>query len=212
MEKLCVDCNKNVSFERRRCKECVLLYNRERAKLYYKKDKPRYGITTCDECGQKLIKNLPNQTTHGKCKVKHKTVEHYNDVSRSKTGNTKGRQKILDLGFQLTRQMHVHHVDENPKNNVLSNLWIIHQKYHSQLHRFLEKEWSLLRKLNGSNLENCWNTLRDQLTTTWLEITGVNVIKITDIGQSAAEPLKEDCIYIFEYKEGSETMYQIPKS
>jgi hypothetical protein len=38
----------------------------------------------------------------------------------------------------------------------------------------------------------------------------VKVIKITDIGQSAAEPLNEDCIYIFSLnEEGSETMYQV---
>lgn len=207
MEKLCIDCNVNVSIERKRCRECVLIYNRERVKKYYKKDKPRYGLTICDECGETLIKKSPHQTTHGKCKILHKTVEFYNNVSRSKNGNTKGRQVILDLGFKLSRNMVIHHVDENPENNILSNLWIINNKYHSQLHRYLEKQWSLLRKLNSSNLENCWNILRDQLTTTWLEITGVNVIKITDIGQSAAEPLKEEYIYIFEYEEGSETMH-----
>lgn len=70
---------------------------------------------------------------------------------------------------------------------------------------FLEKQWSLLRKLNSSNLENCWDSLRGLLTTTWLETTGVKVIKITDIGQSAAEPLNEDYIYIFSNEEGSET-------
>ena len=32
MEKICIDCNKNVSVERKRCKECVLIYNRERVK------------------------------------------------------------------------------------------------------------------------------------------------------------------------------------
>ena len=38
-----------------------------------------------------------------------------------------------------------------------------------------------------------------------------NVIKITDIGQSAAEPLTENNIYLFSVEEGSETMYQTPK-
>ena len=56
-------------------------------------------------------------------------------------------------------------------------------------------------------MENCWNILRDQLTTTWLETMNVKVIKITDIGQSAAEPLNEDLIYKFSNEEGSETMY-----
>ena len=72
---------------------------------------------------------------------------------------------------------------------------------------FRKKNWSLLLKNNSSNLENCWNNLRDLLTTTWLETMNVNVIKTTNIGQSAAEPLNEDIIYKFSNEEGSETMY-----
>lgn len=84
---------------------------------------------------------------------------------------------------------------------------ILNRKEHSQLHRLLEKNWSLLLKDNSNNLENCWDTLRGQLTTAWLETKGANVIKITDIGQSAAEPLNENKIYLFENAEGSETMH-----
>lgn len=208
--KLCIDCNMNVSIERRRCKECVTIYNRERVKKYHRKDKKRYGIILCDVCGETLIKGRPKQTTHGKCKIQHKTVDDYNSVPRSKRGNTLARQIVFDLGFQLNKNLVVHHVDENPTNNSLSNFWIVNRKNHALLHRFLEKQWSLLRKLNSSNLENCWNILRGQLTTTWLEITGVKVIKITDIGQSAAEPLNEECIYIFSNEEGSETTPQVP--
>lgn len=62
-------------------------------------------------------------------------------------------------------------------------------------------------------MENCWNILRGQLTTAYLETKSANVIKITDIGQSAAELLNEENIYIFDLQEeGSETMYQAPKS
>jgi len=68
-------------------------------------------------------------------------------------------------------------------------------------------------KNNSSNLENCWDILRDQLTTAYLETKSANVIKITDIGQSATEPLNEENIYIFDlHEESSETMYQAPKS
>ena len=119
---------------------------------------------------------------------------------------------VLDLGFQLNKNLIVHHIDENPSNNVFSNFWILSRKNHSKLHLFLQKQWSLFKKLNSSNLENCWNNLRGQLTTTWLETTGVKVIKITDIGQSAAEPLDENCIYKFLFEEGSETMYQVPET
>ena len=81
------------------------------------------------------------------------------------------------------------------------------------MYRILEKNWSLLSKDNNSNLENCWNILRDQLTTAYLETRSANVVKIVDIGQSAAEPLNTDNIYVFDvHEEGSETMYQTPKS
>lgn len=210
--KLCVDCNENVSVERRRCLECVKVYNRNRVKKYHKKDKPRYGIVNCDICNQSMIKNRIDQTNHGKCRAVKRTIGEYNKVKRIKTGNTIARQMVLDLGLPLTRNLIIHHVDENVTNNQLSNFWIISLKNHAKLHRFFEKHWSLLNKFNSSNLENCWNNLRDQLTTTWLEMTGVNVIKITDIGQSAAEPLNENYVYIFSNEEGSETMYQVSET
>ena len=62
-------------------------------------------------------------------------------------------------------------------------------------------------KKNSSNSENCWNILRDHLTKAWLETSSAKVLKISDIGQSAAEPLNS-----IEYEEGSEAMYGESKS
>lgn len=186
---------------------------REYAKKHYLENKKngitkkRYGIAICPYCGEEFIKNHPDQITHRKCVKIHKTVDDYNKVKRSKNGNTIGRETVLKIGFSLSKNMVVHHLDENPQNNAFSNLLILNRKYHASLHRFLEKNWSLLSKDNNSNLENCWNSLRGQLTTAWLETMSANVIKIVDIGQSAAEPLHEDLIYKFEIEEGSETMY-----
>lgn len=214
MSKMCIECGLKVSVERKRCEDCVKIHNRERAKKYYNSDKKRYGIGLCSICGLEMKLNRKNQMSHGECRKIHlyKTVDIYNNIPRSKKGNTIARQMIFDLGFKLPKSLVVHHVDEDPVNNVLSNFWIISNKNHASYHSFLQKQRSLLRKLNSSNLENCWNSLRDRLTTTWLETTGVNVIKITDIGQSAAEPLNEDCIYVFSNVEGSETMYQVPET
>lgn len=186
---------------------------REYAKKHYEENKKkgivkkRYGIGICPYCGEEFIKNHPDQITHKKCMKVHKTVDDYNKVKRSNKGNTLGREKIFSLGFIITTNMVVHHLDENPSNNSLSNLLILNRQYHAKLHRFLEKNWSLLSKDNNSNLENCWNSLRGQLTTAWLETMSANVIKIVDIGQSAAEPLQENLIYKFDVEEGSETMY-----
>ena len=220
MSKTCKICGCNLITERKYCKECKKQLKREYSKAHYKKlqeigkYKKRYGIGICIYCGKEFIKNRPGQIAHGKCinLHKHKTVNNYNHVKRTKDGKaTLGRQRLLDLNFVLDTLV-VHHIDENPSNNKLSNLMVLNKSHHAKLHRILERNWSLLSKDNNSNLENCWNILRDQLTTAYLEINSANVIKITDIGRSAAEPLNSNNIYIFVEEEGSETMYQAPKS
>lgn len=217
--KLCTICGKTeISDRSKYCSECQKARKRKYARERYHKNKSigilpkRCGIATCPLCGKTFIKNREDQVFDYDCYLatKHRTVGNYNKVKRSSSANTLGRQVILDLGFQLDKNWCIHHIDENPNNNKLTNLMIINRSNHAKLHRFLENEWSLLLKSNSSNLENCWNILRGHLTTTWLETMGVKVIKISDIGQSAAEPLNKENIYIFA-EEGSETMYQTPK-
>lgn len=207
MKKYCQICGCELApLKRKWCDSCRKARKREYAKNKYKEliesgqKKKRYGIGICIYCGKELIKNNPTQQAHASCRNQHihKTVDDYNKVKRTKDGkSTLGRQAILNLGFKLNYNIVVHHKDENPYNNSLSNLILLSRKNHAHLHRFLEANWSLLSKDNNSNLENCWNILRDQLTTTYLETNSANVIKIVDIGQSAAEPLNEDNIYIF---------------
>lgn len=219
MIRICQICGCELTTERKFCKDCKKARKREYAKAHYLVmanngiKKLRYGITNCIFCGKEIIKNKPDQDTCFNCYKlhKHKTVDNYNNVSRSKSGNTLGRETVKNLGLDI-KNMVIHHIDENPENNRLDNLMILNRKFHASLHRFLEKNWSLLLKDSSSNLENCWNILRGQLTTTYLETKSVKVIKITDIGQSAAEPLNEDIIYMFSNEEGSETMYQASKS
>lgn len=206
MERYCEQCGKPLTNERRICKECRKSNKRLYAKLHYAElkekgiTKKRYGTITCSNCGKEIIKNRPDQTLCYDCYklLHHKTVDDYNKVARSNKSNTIARQIVLDLGFTLNKNICVHHLDENPNNNKLTNFLLISRSNHAKLHRFLERNWSLLLKNNSSNLENCWNILRDQLTTTWLETMSVKVIKIIDIGQSAAEPLDENILYIFE--------------
>lgn len=207
----CKDCGNEEVVERKRCKGCARIFNAQRAKEYYQKQKSkgivlkRYGVSKCAVCNEDMVMNHPNQIAHSRCR--HKTVTSYNDVKRVGT-TTEGRWKIKNLGFKLSANTIVHHLDETPSNNDLSNLALLSRANHSALHRFLQQQWSLYMKVYSKHSENCWDILRDQLTTTWLEMAGVNVIKITDIGQSAAEPLNlKDNVYIFQTEEGSETMY-----
>lgn len=217
----CIECGCELTTNKKYCSECSKAKKREYAKQRYQQmkengiQKKRYGVGICIYCGKEFIKNKPEQLGHGKCKIEHhhKTVDNYNSVKRTKDGcRTIGRDVIYQLGFDLTNMV-VHHIDENPNNNLLSNLMILNKSHHAKLHRLIERNWSLLSKDNNSNLENCWNILRDQLTKVYLETRSANVVKITDIGQSAAEPLNIDNIYVFDiHEEGSETMYQAPKS
>ena len=213
MVKFCQKCGCELSTEYKFCSSCKKENKREYARNRYKQPgfvKKRYGETQCIYCGKTIIKNRPNQDTCFDCYKQHhyKTIDNYNSVKRSKDGKyTIAREKIIKLGFKIP-YLCVHHKDCNPNNNNLNNLIILNRSHHARLHKILEKNWSLLSKDSSSNLKNCWNTLIDQLTTAYLEINSANVIKITDIGQSAAEPLKKDNIYIFEInEEGSETMH-----
>ena len=219
--KYCQICGTELTTEYKYCSNCKKKNKREYQQQRYKNiiasgnHLPRYGTGICIYCGKEFIKNLPNQLGHGTCRKEniHKSVDNYNKVKRTKDGKaTIGRQTILNLGINIPKFMVVHHLDENPSNNDLSNLVVLNRKFHSSLHRQLEQKWSLLLKDNSSNLENCWNIFRDQITTTYLETKDVKVLKISDIRQSATEPLNENTIYMFSQEEGSETMYQAPKS
>ena len=97
---------------------------------------PRYGTEICIYCGKEFIKNSPIQLGHDSCRKLniHKTVDKYNHVKRSKTGKaTIGRQTILDLGIKIPKSIVIHHLDENPSNNNLSNLILINRSFHAVL-------------------------------------------------------------------------------
>lgn len=94
----------------------------------------------------------------------------------------------------------IHHMDLNPLNNELTNLIVLSRSKHSSLHQYLNKQGAILKRLSNANFENCWNNLIVPMTTTWLETANVKVIKLWEIGQSAAKPLLNG--------EGSETMHK----
>lgn len=164
--KLCIDCNLQPKVERKRCVECCKIYNKEKAKEYYselkKKGivKKRYGFTICVFCKQLMVKNRPNHVAHGACKNYGK-IENYNKVPRVGV-NTKGRQTILSLGLDITG-FDVHHIDEDPYNNSLSNLLILKRPYHTKLHTFLKDERATNWLALNENEEN-WNVFRRKIT------------------------------------------------
>jgi hypothetical protein len=93
------------------------------------------------------------------------------------------------LGRKLNTNEVVHHLDGDPKNNSLDNLIVLSRSKHASLHSYLRTQGAILSKGNIENFENCWKDLIVPMTTTWLETASVKVIKLWEIGQSAAEPL-----------------------
>lgn len=203
-KKHCIDCGRLGVHERHRCVECAKQYNRDRAKQRYSEiGRHNYGEGQCNICKKSMTLWRKDQQCHQACRKK--IYDDYSkEVCRDTTVMTIGRRTIIDLGIVIPKGYVVHHLDENPLNNDTKNLVLLSRNAHCSLHRYLQQNWSLWLKNHNSNPENCWDTLRDHLTKTWLEIASVRVIKINDIGQSAAEP--------YENEEGSETMYWISET
>lgn len=205
-EKFCIDCGKQGVKERRRCEDCVKEFNRIRAKKRNKECGRYHTIGICLVCNKSMKKWRDNQLFHTKCYNKFKSSNKQDD-NISAIGRYYARKTAISLGIVMNNNC-VHHIDENPHNNNVDNLIVMSIDDHSRLHNFLWQNRSLWLKDQSKYSENCWEALRDHLTTAWLETTSAKVIKLNDIGQSASEPLRHDeC-----YEEGSEAMHGSPKS
>jgi len=187
----CKECGKDVVGRKKWCPDCEKrLGNARRRELYRINGRYSYGQSVCPICNLPMQMWRKSQASHNRCR--EKIVENYNRVSRAKSGNTVGRETIINLGIDIPKGWVVHHLDENPENNNPSNLLVTSRSQHNKLHRILQYHRLLFLKENSHNPENCWNILRDHLTKAWLETAGANVIKTDDIGQSAAESLSSE--------------------
>lgn len=157
----------------------------------------------CEICGESFIsfrKPNPEKYTSGRfCQSCQKKIKKFgNNTNNNYTYIKKGfrdykweHRMIVEnvLKRKLNTNEVIHHLDGNPKNNVLTNLIVLSRSNHNRLHKFLAIKGVILQECENENAENCWDNLIVPMTTTWLETAGVKVIKIWEIGQSAAEPL-----------------------
>lgn len=125
-----------------------------------------------------------------------------NQANREKGENAWAHRRLAESVLQRKLTCHevVHHIDDNPKNNDLTNLMVLDRAAHIRLHKFLDDQRVILEKSGNENLGNCWNNLITPMTTAWLETTSAKVKKLWELSQPAAEPLKGK-----SYEEGSET-------
>lgn len=203
---ICKECGSERDLGRKLCRACNLKRLSSSSKVRYE-TKGRYMYTlSCKACNtefsgsrktQKLCTNC--NASKQKFRAEIKTTNTYIWKVNGKLHEHKFIAESI-LGKKLQTNEVVHHVDGDPKNNKLENLMVMTRSIHGKLHLFLDLQRVIWEKSQNENHGNCWNTLIVPITTTWLETTNVKVIKIWEIGQSAAEPLKQEC-----NEEGSET-------
>jgi len=195
----CINCGAPREKGRRVCRPCYLQKKRESAKKQYeevRKFLPRYGLINCQSCFKEIKSFRPTQKLCRDCLVKQMSTgdKATNNYTRAKgNGYAFLHRRIAEklLGRKLTYNEVVHHIDENPNNNSLDNLMVMSRSIHGKLHVFLRSQRALLEQSNIVNAENCWENFIVPITTAWLETTSAKVIRISEISQSAAEPLSD---------------------
>lgn len=195
MKTCCIDgCVNECEKGSRYCREHYLQRKREQAKQKYASGFRYTYDRICEMCGREFKSgNRTSRFCSRDCYHKYSRInssDATNNYARAHGGGYSfAHRRIAEtiLNRKLGTDEVVHHVDGNPNNNGLSNLIVLTRSDHAKLHATLTRERAALLKNKDMYSENCWNNLIDQITTTWLETTGVNVIKISDIGQPAAK-------------------------
>ena len=198
--KKCIECDQEALQNRRYCAKHFKIRRNAQAHK-----RGRYWYTnTCKACLEPFKASRKMQAICQKCRKS--TLEH---SAKSKgyiyhfgTSIPEHRYKAQEL---LGRMLHVnevvHHMNEDSQNNDFTNLIILDRRVHGRLHHYLRLQRVIIEKSINENVENCWDNLRVPMTTAWLETANAKVVKLWEIGQSAAEPLHK------LVGEGSETMH-----
>lgn len=178
--KRCKNCgSSDLAKNRRICKKC----NAQRSKEHYHtKGKAMRNVpnTNCKACRKKFKSWRKEQVLCKQCRRESLSTG-YLDKQYLYTKDARLQHRVLVeqlLGRKLNRNEIVHHVDENPQNNSLDNLWVMSQSDHCKLHVLLRRERVIYEKSLDKHSVNCWNVLRAKHTTAWLETTSANVIKM----------------------------------
>jgi len=195
---ICKECGGQRDIGRRLCRPC----NLERLKKS-NKERPRYmWDKKCEACNHDYKAWRKNQKLCSSCNKQRLSVSNPSTNNYIMVGN-RGEHRVIAeqlIGRKLKTNEIVHHINDDPKDNRLENLMLMDRTIHTKLHAYLATQRVIIEKSMNENSGNCWNSLIAPMTTAWLETTSAKVKKLSEIGQSAAEPLTEK-----SNEEGSET-------
>ena len=176
---ICIDCGKEEIKERHRCEECFKKYNRDKTKKSYHKNKLSKYTLICPVC--KLPMSKRNTFVHQECKKNIHPTENYNKYINKSINKTYGRDFIQSLGIKIPDKCHIHHIDENPMNNVPENLIICSNKVHPMIHhRILQARSEILKNNTHEECEELIKDIRLELTKLWIEECKSEIITIED--------------------------------
>ena len=186
----CIKCNQDRDVGRKMCRSCYLEHKRSLEKGRHKKQGPRKR--SCPRvCAACKINFLAWRKTQVFCIDCHKLKLKFAAESRNTNNyifvggkSTHEHRRIAEevLGYKLSYNMVVHHVDDDPKNNSINNLMVMDRRTHNRLHQYLDYQRVIIEKSMNENCGNCWKALIVPMTTAWLETTGAKVIKLWEIG------------------------------
>lgn len=182
----CVKCSQDRDVGRKMCRPCYLEYKRSLEKQRYRDNGRNNYQKTCAACQTSFEAWRKKQIFCSNC---HKLKLKFAAESKSTNqyvniGGKNEHRSIAEnvLGYKLSYNMVVHHVDDNPKNNKISNLMVMDRRTHGRLHQYLDCQRVIIEKSMNENCGNCWKALIVPMTTAWLETTGAKVIKLWEIG------------------------------
>ena len=180
--KVCKVCGSfEVVKDRRYCDSCHKERARKQAKIRYR-TQGRYVYTKiCKACKKEYKAWRKDQQLCGVC---HKESFSLNKNGVNPYVNGKGNgycwmhRRIAEESLQrkLKTGEHVHHLDNNPKNNEKDNLIVISRRKHASLHRFLQMYQIIIFKNFGKEK---WLSIVKEISYIWLIS---NNIKFTPIG------------------------------
>lgn len=176
------DCENERDKGYRYCRKCYL---KRRAEIREQKKKAglKYRTTytlICKACG-KTFSSLKKESPLCQecCKESFLSENEPNSYKNAKGGGyCWEHRKIAEevFGRKLLTNEVIHHIDENPKNNHLSNLIVLSRSSHGKLHQFLRVEKFVIEYHKES-----WSDKVVGLSEKWLEENKISFVRLSEL-------------------------------